>query len=363
MKYLQTYPLLLLLIFCVSCEGQDKVDLAHKENSPPAFKTVLTSEGPKHITRMVKQGSKGNIWIAAFDGVFRYDGASFTNITSGVSSSRFFSILEDRKGNWWFGSIGGGVYRYDPSADESGKGGFQHFTTKEGLVSNEIVSIYEDKIGHIWFGANGGLSSYDGKSFQNYKLSGNTLAEDNTWKFLPDLEKGARTVNEVNSIIEDKTGQFWFATRGNTYIYDGDVFASVTHDGKAFTNVRWIIEAENGHVWLGGQDGLWRYDGTTFSNITKNFVGYIHQDKNRNIWTSSQRTKDGKWVLSRYDAKSLSNQNPMVTEIESAYEYNKGMIFGISEANNGYIWFGALDGVYRYDGKTITGFKKKKSLE
>lgn len=39
-------------------------------------------------------------------------------------------------------------------------------------------------------------------------------------------------------------------------------------------------------------------------------------------------------------------------------EDNKGMIFGILEATDGSIWFGALDGVYRYDGNTITDFKE-----
>jgi hypothetical protein len=47
----------------------------------------------------------------------------------------------------------------------------------------------------------------------------------------------------------------------------------------------------------------------------------------------------------------LSNKNPTVTEIT-----NKLMIFGIIEANDGCIWFGADDGVYRYDGHTITQF-------
>jgi len=43
--------------------------------------------------------------MAAFDGIFRYDGKSVTNVTSNVSLARFFSVLEDRKGNLWFGSI------------------------------------------------------------------------------------------------------------------------------------------------------------------------------------------------------------------------------------------------------------------
>jgi ligand-binding sensor domain-containing protein len=36
-------------------------------------------------------------------------------------------------------------------------------------------------------------------------------------------------------------------------------------------------------------------------------------------------------------------------------------VLGILEANDGSIWFGAFDGVYRYDGKTITDFKDKES--
>ena len=39
------------------------------------------------------------------------------------------------------------------------------------------------------------------------------------------------------------------------------------------------------------------------------------------------------------------------------------MLFGILEANDGSIWFGAFDGVYRYNGNTITDFKDKESQE
>ena len=59
-------------------------------------------------------------------------------------------------------------------------------------------------------------------------------------------------------------------------------------------------------------------------------------------------------ALSRYDEKSLSNKKPTVTEITQSLN-----LFGILEANDGSIWFGAFDGVHRYDGKTITDFKSK----
>ncbi|MBP4137083.1 ligand-binding sensor domain-containing protein [Flavobacterium geliluteum] len=308
----------------------------------PQTKDVITSHGPEWITRNIIQDKNNNIWIAAFSGIFRYDGKSFTNITSKVISTRFFSILEDRKGNLWFGSIGSGVYCYDGKS-------FQNFTTDEGLLNNEVTSIYEDKKGKIWFGVSGGVSCYDGMSFQNYIIDGNVMNEDRTGKTFPN-----RRPYEITSIIEDTKGKFWFATRGNTFVYDGKTFSVFTHDSKPFKNVRSLIEDKKGNVWLGGADGLWRYNGNALINFTKNFVGYIIEDKKGNIWTSSQRDNSQVWALFRYDGKSLSSKKPTITEIKSG---GNGL-FGILEARDGNIWFGSMNGVYRFDGKIVTDFKK-----
>jgi hypothetical protein len=52
----------------------------------------------------------------------------------------------------------------------------------------------------------------------------------------------------------------------------------------------------------------------------------------------------------------LSDKKPSVTEITQSLN-----LFGILEVDDGSIWFGAFDGVYRYDGNTITDFKNKES--
>ncbi|MDI1254951.1 MAG: two-component regulator propeller domain-containing protein [Flavobacterium sp.] len=342
------------------------------------IKDISTSQGPNGIVRTIKQDRKGNIWITSWEGVFKYDGKSFTNITSKVSSARFFSVLEDRRGNFWFASIGSGVYYYDGKS-------FQNFTTKDGLASDGIGSIYEDKVGNIWFGTGDGASRYDGKSFRNLKMSeappviqtdsvytgphavrtevdsvyigptpvstvGDSVHVSAYQKPIPEV---SWMHNDVNAIVEDNTGKFWFGTRGYATVYDGKTFATITNAaGKPFTNVRSIIKDKKGNIWLGGYDGLWRYNGKTFTNFSQNFVGYIFEDKKGNILTSSASATDGRWELSRYDAKSLTDKKPTVTVIT-----NQPMIFGILEDDKENIWFGALDGVYRYDGKTITDFK------
>ncbi|MEN0049237.1 MAG: two-component regulator propeller domain-containing protein, partial [Bacteroidota bacterium] len=238
---------------------------------------------------------------------------------------------------------GDGLYRYDGTA-------FQHFTTEDGLLSNEVVCIYQDRAGDLWLGMNGGVSHYNGQSFRNYVLNKDSIAQDKIGYVVPNLQ---RPSNEVNAIIEDQAGNMWFGTRGKTFIYDGQTFETVTHDGRAFQNVRWIIEDRAGNIWLGGNDGLWRSDGKLFTNITRDFTGYIYEDSYGNIWTSSQSILTNNWILSRYDEKSLQHQRPIATQITSNYQANQGMIFGISEAPDGSIWFGALDGVYRYDGIVI----------
>jgi ligand-binding sensor domain-containing protein len=339
MQYRSVYALLLLFVVCTYVNGQNK------DNSKPQTKAVVNYSGPSSIVRNIIQDRKGDVWMASWEGAFRYDGKSFTNMTRGVTSARFFSLVEDRKGNLWFGTIGSGVFRYDGIS-------FQNFTTDNGLLNNEVVCIYEDNHGDIWFGTYGGASRYDGKSFRHYIINGDSMREDRTGKTFPN---SPRQPYEVNAIIEDETGKVWLGTRGNSFVYDGKKFTTVARAGDAFRNVRTIIEDRKGNIWLGGNNGLWRYDGSTFTNFTYTFVGYIYEDSAGNIWTSSGGVT-GDWVLSRYSEKSLTNNDVAQPQIIKSKE---GMIFGILEANDGSIWLGTLDGVRRYDGNTFDDFKSK----
>ncbi len=310
MKQVTLLALCLLFVFCPSSKGQTKTEL------PTA---VISSQGPKTSVRVIRQDSKGHIWLASNEGIIRYDGQSFTNITGEMNSGRFLALLEDRKGNFWFGTYGSGVYYYDGRS-------LQHFTTKEGLVSDRVNTIYEDKAGHIWFGGREGVSRYDGMAFRNF----NTEAE-----------------HDVMAIFEDKTGRVWFGTGGNTYVYDGKQVVASTYNGNAFTDVWSMIEDSKGNVWIGSSAGLWRYDGSQFTRFTTTPVRYIYEDKKGNIWTSNTNDK-GRFVISRYDESSLSNKKLTVTEIAQSLN-----LFGIVEVKDCSILFGAYDGVYRYDGHTV----------
>jgi len=349
MKYIYVYALFLMAVFLSSCK--QKQTYAPPDIIRSETKDSVSSYGPTRMVRNVKQARNGDILIASYTGVWRYDGKLFTNITSAISSPSFWDVLEDRKGNLWFGTKDSGVYYYNGKS-------FQHFTTQQRLASNQALHIYEDKVGNIWFATGGGASRYDGKSFRNFTM------------------KDGLPNNDITTIMEDKTGKLWFGTRGEACFYDGKTFTVFKNkDGKAFNNVWSIIEDKKGNIWFGAEiikdkkgntlfveDGLWRYDGSTFTKVSQKGAYAIIEDKKGNIWTTGE-VKPNKlnigndWALSRYDQKSLYDKNPAVTEIKSKYEGSKGMLCGMLEANDGSILYGSLFGVYRYDGKTITDFK------
>jgi ligand-binding sensor domain-containing protein len=87
---------------------------------------------------------------------YAYDGnpLRILPIKKALSNNVVVSILEDKSGNLWFGTNGGGVSKYDGKS-------FTHFTDKEGLSNNVVRSILEDKSGNLWFGTyGGGVSKY-----------------------------------------------------------------------------------------------------------------------------------------------------------------------------------------------------------
>jgi ligand-binding sensor domain-containing protein len=358
MKYIHLNALFLMVVFHSSC-GQNQTNVPQDNIKPnktgpyteSQLKEAATSKVPVSMVRNVKQARNGDILIASYLGVFRYDGTSFINISNEISSpyfSSFWDVLEDRKGNLWFGTRDSGVYLLP-----LGQTTFQHFTTKDGLASNLALHIYEDKAGNIWVGA----SRYDPsaslrageKSFRNFTT------------------KDGFPSNSIRLLLEDKTGKLWFGEQGeNMFVYDpsatlrtgGKAFTVLKNkDGKAFNNVWSIIEDKKGNIWFGDVDGLWRYDGSTFTNVSQRGAYAIIEDKKGNIWTTGEVNPKA-WALSRYDAKSLYDKTPTVTEIMSG----PPAFLGLLEANDGSIWFGGLgpqSGVYRYDGKTITNFISK----
>lgn len=362
------YSLLLLLFFISSCNWQNKTDTSkvitedqakiNELGVDPNFietQDTISKYGPQNITRKMLQDKNGNYWFSTWEGIIRYDGKFFTNITlkEGLIHFHVFSVYEDKVGNLWFGTIRGGLYRYNGKS-------FSHFTMKDGLVSNFIGCIEEDKSGNIWVGTDDGVSCYDGKSFTNFSM------------------QDGLSGNRVNCIAKDKTGKLWFGTDAGVSCYDGKSFTNFTKkSGLAFTNVHSIIEDKNKNIWIGSGDGLYCYDGKSLTSLVKNSISYIFEDKKGNLWLSVGKVEVN-WLSTGQDAelnKKLNTYNGMVlcrydgrefTEVLAKNDSEdswRNQIFEGFEDKTGNIWFGTVNGVCRYDGKSFTDFSKNVSKQ
>ena len=351
MKYISS---LLLLIYIASCGQQNKTDTSKSNDSKsktiptaqpvvntlpndPTFvesKDTVSMYGPHSITRNMLQDRNGLYWFATWQGIIRYDGITFTNMTlkEGLGHFRVFSILEDRAGNLWFGTLGGGLYRYNPSALLStGTKPFTYFTMADGLAGNTIMSMLEDHFGNIWFGTDRGVSCYNGNTFTNF------------------TKKDGLTHDSVYAMVQDNTGMLWFGTQGATCCYyptpSLNTASKFIKIESRFGNVRAMVKDKSGNLWFGSTSGgLSRYDGKSFTYFTEkeglnnNYIGCISEDKAGNIWLGGD--------VICYNGKSFIRFAILEGQ-------NSNTLFCIYEDKSGDIWFCNMDGVRRYDGKYI----------
>jgi signal transduction histidine kinase/ligand-binding sensor domain-containing protein len=259
--------------------------------------------------------------------------ASFSsfNKLQGLMHHTIFSVMQDRRGNMWFGT-GEGVSRYDGKT-------FTHYTKKEGLYSRAIISIVEDRNGNLWFCGSDGVTKYDGKYFTNY------------------TEKEGLSDKNVNCCIEDNEGNLWFGTHDyGVNKFDGKTFTHYTDkEGLGDNRVISVTKIKNGSLWFCTEGGPSEFNGKNFTTIKKDFgdnvIYAMQQDKNGFLWFVSI---DG--GVYKYDGKTLAQ-----------YTQNEGLnhndVLNVLADKKGDLWFCTFGyGVTKYDGKTFTHYTEKEGL-
>ncbi len=346
----------------------------------------------------------GNIWFGTDKGGLSTchppadnSRLSFTNYTTqdGLADNSILGILEDRSGTIWFGTDGGGVSRYEPDKDlagklpEPGQIRFKNFSVSEGLCNSAVLCIVEDKSGNLYFGTGGGgLSRYDGRAFLSFSmkegLSSNAvfgICEDSNGDFWFGTYQGGVCVyngtsfvtyttneglanNQVYSIFEDKYKNIWLCTYGGGVSkFDGKSFTNYSlREGLVNSVVTSGLEDKDGNLWFGTfGGGVSRFDGKQFTNFTTkqglagNTINSILQDKSGRLWFCSL----GGGV------SCYQPQGP--THGFTNYSVKDGLaskdIYCMLEDKCGNIWFGTYgDGVSRFDGKSFVNFSTMDGL-
>jgi ligand-binding sensor domain-containing protein len=297
------------------------------------------------FVRTMYQDKKGNYWFGTNgDGIIRYNGQVLERLTiAGISRKfRVLEIVEDKVGTIWFGTSEG-LLKYDGE-------NFKTFSFKEGLpgVNAEIWGLTIDKNGLIWVGATGGVCHFNGEKFTPFALPVSKV--DNAKPMLSD--------KLVFKIIEDKNGTMWFATDGNgIFKYKNGAFIHLTAKNELTdNNVADILEDKQGNIWIGTfNGGVSKFDGKQYTNFTKDGIiagvetYNFYEDSQGNIWFTAEGY--GVYRYNGSNFKQFTTEDGLTSNVtQSIFEDNKGQV-----------WFGSWQGLSIYDGKIIRDAKDKET--
>ena len=310
----------------------------------------------------ISKDASGRYWIASKDnGLFKMtpkgNGYSIVNLRhkdgdpNSLNDNRAYYCLEDKDGNLWVATYGGGVNllpkgkngflypkkgmnNYPINAyqkvrtlelDKDGKvwagttDGVLIMSYKKGkvevqrlleskeypdniLMSNDVVCLARDAHGMMWVGTNGGGLAH-------------TIGQDSEgrWYFEHFGAKDGLPSEEIKCLTFDSRGNVWFATDHHICSFDQGkrIFATYSNlEGvdETICSEASAVTLANGHILIGTVNGYYDVDHAKLATSTGSMLKLHITDfwLNNELQTPRQTTLYGSYVP---DAKSVRLQN------------------------------------------------------
>ena len=265
-----------------------------------------------------------------------------------LSNNFLWSLYEDKSGVLWIAS-GLGLNRFDRETETFT--GYKNKPDDPASLRNNLVrTIYEDRKGMLWVGnVNGMLHRFDRKT-----------GKSKAFKIL--INSSNEKDNDILSMLEDRNGTFWVGTIEGLQIFDREKWTSTPvaigplgRDRSQRYFVNTIYEDNNGTIWIGtGTEGLlayqpksgkfavYKHDTANAHSLSNDNVAFVTQDKSGILWVG---TRGG--GLNRFDDKK--KEFTAFTK-DNVLPYDN--VLGFLEDNSGNFWFGAGNGLCRFNPAT-----------
>jgi|GEM_PF-4800250 len=244
------------------------------------------------------------------------------------------TIFQDSKGVLWFGTTAEGIAKREN--DE-----FTYYDKPEIIGGKNVYDIAEDSKENLWFATSKGLTKYDRSDFTIFDTSHN----------LPS--------NEINCLTIDSKKTLWIGTKeGISRLIDGKFynFQLPITNAEASKSVHSILEDKSGNYWFGTDNGIVKYSARTEdspngkfeildenSGLTHNTVLDIEQDNEGNLWIATEQKGVCKYADGEF------------TQISTPFDERTPTAWGFNKDPEGNIWFAINgDGIYKFDGKEVT---------
>lgn len=287
--------------------------------------------------------------------VIRHYAADSRAAAGSLTDGAIIAAHRGRDDQLWFGTYSKGLFLYNPPRDS-----FTQYANIPGdptsLAKNDVRVIFEDRKGNIWVGTNGGgLARLDKKTgkFANYVTTNSSINS-----------------NDVRAIAEDQKGNLWIGTYGGglNYLEVGTMqFRSFFNDPKkaVYLSNRVILSLHFDvlqRLWVGSEgNGLLIYDtknGTTRHFTEKNGLA------NNVIYAVQAESIDKMWFSTNKGLSRMTLSTKSIDHYDQSNGLQKGQFnpnSALYNARDQSMVFGGTEGWNLFYPKDIapSGYKPK----
>src|SRR5271167_2069690 len=230
---------------------------------------MYRSEGIQSLAR----GPSGSLWLGLSEGhgleQFKDGKAkSFVTPTFDGSSLDIGTLMFDRDGDLWIGTVGKGLFRIHGNVVD-------HYDHTNGLSGDSVWALFEDREGIVWAGTTSGIDSFRDPAVATFTP---------TEGLGKDLAAG---------ILASRDGSVWIANSGSLdRIQNGTVSSIRRSNGLPGEQVAAMLEDHGGNMWVGVDDALYLFKDGRFRRIPEpdhqplGMVVGLAEDTDGNIWAA-----------------------------------------------------------------------------
>jgi signal transduction histidine kinase/ligand-binding sensor domain-containing protein len=269
------------------------------------------------------EDDRGNLVVGTLGaGIFWADAnGKWLNISNELSKPYILSLRQDREGNLWAGTDGGGLDRIRRRI----------FNSPPNLPAKDAQSLSADAEGGMWvaFNASGISHFHANGAVENFPIGwasnawailqtkqlqvwggtrGEGIFQFQTNQFAP--AKGAQIPGlQIFSLFESRDGQLWAGSDNGLGNFDGQKWTLfTTHDGLSGNSIRAIAEDSKGGLWIGTESqGLDYFQGGKFSyhragdgTLPGDDISCLAVEDDGTLWVGTfahglARLANGKW--------------------------------------------------------------------
>jgi len=299
-----------------------------------------------------------NLWVSAGDRLMRLRQGAVAERIENAPRFAARSLLEDREGNLWIGSMISGLTRV-------WNGTTRRYSKDDGLLDPLLWTVAPGQRGQVWVGSNNGVALLDQGRFRTV-ISGSQLPHPGAYALLIETtqawigtrsgvavlregallrppELAAMDSAQINGIMRDHAGALWFATSDGLYRWqDARLTRFAAAQGLADPRVRVLLETGDHRLLIGTYSGLYERKGEGVQPVGQDqgFPPDLHV-------TSLHDLGQGRLLAGNLTRETLLLFNGQRwIELDQSRGIPANSAFAMVE-HKGDLWVAGLRGIYR----------------